>query len=230
MDLRGNIARGLFILCLPVLLVTASIAMAINSSWLYNRGIEKYSLAQVESRGLAKSEVDKAVRGLISYFNSAERYISVTVMKDGKLVRLFNDREVTHLKDVKDLIWLDYRVLLGTLVYVLLYVGILLWRRKARRLAWDVVGGSSLTLALMLALGLGTLFGFDQLFLQFHLISFTNEFWQLDPATDYLIMLFPQEFWADAFLFVALGALIGTVVLGLAAGGHLFFRRQRVRP
>ncbi len=54
-----------------------------------------------------------------------------------------------------------------------------------------MVGGNSITLTLMLALGLGTLLGFDQLFWQFHLISFANELWQLDPTRDYLILLFP---------------------------------------
>jgi integral membrane protein (TIGR01906 family) len=73
----------------------------------------------------------------------------------------------------------------------------------------------------MLALGLGMLLGFDQLFLQFHLISFTNEFWQLDPSKDYLIMLFPQGFWYDATLFCTLATVIGAVVLSGAAGVYL---------
>ncbi len=78
-----------------------------------------------------------------------------------------------------------------------------------------------MTLALMLALGLGTLLGFDQLFLQFHLLSFANDFWQLDPTRDYLVMLFPQGFWYDATLFVALATAVGAVVLGGLAGWYL---------
>ncbi len=82
----------------------------------------------------------------------------------------------------------------------------------------------------MLALGLGTLLGFDQLFLQFHLLSFANDFWQLDPTRDYLIMLFPQGFWYDATLFCALGTAAGAVVLGGVAGGYLLFTRSRATP
>ncbi|MBL7125056.1 MAG: DUF1461 domain-containing protein, partial [Dehalococcoidales bacterium] len=176
MRILGIAAKWLFMLCLPVLLLTASLGWATNSLWLYEYGFEKYNVSQVT--GLAEVELEKAAAGLIGYFNSDEDYISLTLVKDGEPFELFNQREVIHLKDVKGLIWLDYWVLLGTLVYVLAYAGIsLFWRKRRywRRLAWGVVGGGGITLALMLALGLGTLLGFDQLFLQFHLISFTNE-------------------------------------------------------
>jgi len=222
----GFAARWVFILCLPVLLLTASIGWAVNSLWLYRYGFEKYHVNH--TTGLAGSELEKAAAGLISYFNSNEEYINVTVQKEDKPFVLFNQREVIHLRDVKELIWLDYRVLLGTLVYVLAFAGAcLFWRRKRywRRLARAVVGGSGITLALMLLLGLGTLLNFDQLFLQFHLISFANDFWLLDPSKDYLIMLFPGGFWYDVTLFCALATVVGAVVLGGVGWGWLWRSR-----
>ena len=223
----GIIAQWLFILCLPVLLLTASLGWAVNSHWLYNYGFAKYDVGQ--TTGLADAELEKAASGLISYFNSGEEYISLTVIKDGQPLELFNQREVIHLKDVKGLIWLDYWVGLGTLVYVLAYAGVcLFWRKRKywRRLAWGVVGGGGLTLALMLALGLGTLFGFSSLFRQFHLLFFSNDFWLLDPTSDYLIMLFPDGFFYDAALFCAIGAAAVAVILGGMAGGLLLAKRQ----
>ncbi len=229
MKILGIAAKWLFILCLPILLLTASLSWAVNSLWLYQCGFEEYSVSQ--TTGLAEVELEKAAKGLISYFNSDEEYISLTVVKDGQPFELFSQREAFHLKDVKGLIWLDYWVLLGTLVYALTYAGVSLFRRRKRywrRLAWGVVGGSGVTLALMLALGLGMLLGFDQLFLQFHLISFTNELWQLDPTKDYLIMLFPQGFWFDATLFCVLATVIGAVVLGGVAGIYLKRTREKL--
>ena len=210
MDILDNIAKWLFILCLPILLLTAGIGWSVNSLWLYKYGFEEYNVGQ--TTGLAEAELEKAAVGLISYFNSDEEYISLTVVKDGKPLELFNEREVIHLKDVKGLFRLNYRLLLGTLIYGLVYAGIgLLWRKERRRLAKAVVIGSGITLGLLLVLGIGSLLNFDQLFLMFHLISFTNEFWMLDPARDYLIMLFPAGFWYDAALF------IGGITVGLAA-------------
>jgi len=207
-------------LCLPILLLSASLSWAVNSHWLYKYGFQKYGVSQ--TTGLAQSELETAATGLISYFNSDDEYITLTVVKDGEPFVLFNQREVAHLRDVKDLIWLDYRFLLMTLIYTLTYAGVsLLWRKDWRRLARGVAGGSGITLALMLALGLGILLGFDQLFWQFHVISFANELWQLDPTKDYLIMLFPQGFWYDAAIFCAVVTAGLAIILGGVAGVYL---------
>jgi len=220
------IAKWLFILCLPILLLTASLGGAVNSLWLYEYGFQKYDVSQ--TTGLAEVELETAAAGLISYFNSDDEDITLTVVKDGEPFELFNEQEVAHLRDVKNLIWLDYCFLLGMLIYTLGYAGVsLLWGEDWRRLARGVVWGSGITLALMLALGLGILLGFDQLFWQFHIISFANELWQLDPARDYLIMLFPRDFWYDAALFCTLAVALGAVVLGGIAGGCLLFTRRR---
>jgi len=221
-------AKWLFILCLPVFLLTASIGWAVNSQWLYENGFEKYNVSQ--TTGLANSELEMAASGLISYFNSDEEAIDLTVTKDGQPFTLFNQREIAHLKDVKGLIRLDYWVMLGTGIYAISYAGInLFWRRKEywRRLAWSVVGGGSITLGLMLVLGLAAILDFDQFFLQFHLFTFANDLWQLDPTKDYLIMLFPQNFWYDATMFCALGTVVMAVILAGVAGGYLISTRSK---
>ena len=205
-------AQWFFIICLPILLLTASLSAAANSHWLYHYGFDKYDISRVT--GLAPSELDRVSEGLINYFNSGDDFISLTVTRDGESFELFNEREVGHLKDVKGLFRLGYYVLLGTLIYALVYSGISLFWWRDRRLARGLVGGSGLTLVLMLALGLVILLDFDRFFLQFHLLSFANDLWILDPSTDYLIMLFPRGFWLDAALFCTLSTLAGALILG----------------
>ena len=230
MKILANIARWLFILCLPPLLMSATIAIEFNSLQLYTNGFEKYNVSQ--TTGLSETELEKAAAGLISYFNSDEEYISLTVIKDGADFTLFNERETGHLKDVKGLIRLNFRLLLGTAIYVGIYAGMcLFWKRKKywRSLARSVVIGASIALGLIVALGVGSLvMNFDQLFLRFHFLAFTNDLWMLNPATDYLIMLFPEGFWFDA------GMLFGQVIAG-AAGillgvGLVYLRRTRKNP
>ena len=221
-------ARWLFILCLPALLLTASIGFAVNNQWLYEYGFDKYNVGQ--ATGLADSELENAASGLIDYFNSNKDSIEITIIKDGQSFTLFNQKEVAHLKDVKGLIWLDYWVLLGTGVYVLVYAVVsLCWlaRECRRRLATAVINGSGLTIVLILLLGLLALLDFDRFFLQFHLISFTNDLWQLDPTKDYLIMLFPQGFWYDATLFCAVLTVAMAAILAGVAGGYLLITRRR---
>jgi integral membrane protein (TIGR01906 family) len=212
------------------MLLTASISLAINSQWLYEYGFDKYNVSQ--TTGLDDIELKKVASGLIGYFNSAEETIELTVVKDGEPFTLFNQREVTHLRDVKGLFWLDYWVLLGTGIYVLLYTLVsLCWLTKEywRSLAILTIIGSGLTLGLMLFLGLAAILDFDSFFWQLHIISFANDFWLLDPAKDYLIMLFPRGFWYDVILFCT-SVTVGLVaIVGGAAGGYLLYRRTKGR-
>jgi len=216
-------AKWIAILCLPLVLFTGTIALAANSAWLYQYGFDKYQVN--ETTGITKPELDKAADGLIHYFNSDEEYINLTVSKDNQPFQLFNEREIDHLKDVKSLIWLDYRVLLGTLIVVLGYAISMVSRRDRRQLAWAGIGGGALTLAIMAFMGIYALIDFNGLFINFHLLSFTNDLWQLNPATDYLIMLFPEGFWFDAFLYIA--AFIGVSAVAILSTGIAYLKRHR---
>jgi integral membrane protein (TIGR01906 family) len=213
MTILKTAAQWLLVLCLPLLLLTASVSAAANCPRLYQYGFEKYAVSQVT--GLSSTELDKAARGLIGYFNSGDEYIDLTVAKNGQPFTLFNEREVAHLKDVKGLFRLVYKILLGSGVYALVFLGVsLFWWRDRRRLGQGLFFGGCLTLASMLVLGLVIALDFDGFFLRFHLLSFANDFWMLDPAVDYLIMMFPQGFWFDAALTCAIATAAGAVILG----------------
>ncbi len=221
-----EVTKWLFFLCLPLLLISASTGGAANSLALYRYGFDKFGVSQ--TTGLSEAELEKTARGLIHYFNSSEEYINLTVVKNGRTFTLFNEREVIHLKDVKGLFRLGYWIFLGSLLYALAYAGFLLWLRERRWLARGLLVGSGLTLGLMLVLGLSAMLNFDQFFLQFHLLSFSNEFWQLDPGQDYLIMLFPRGFWYDATLICAAATATGAAILG-GVGMYIYSSAGRSR-
>ncbi|MBA7473182.1 MAG: TIGR01906 family membrane protein [Dehalococcoidia bacterium] len=221
-----KVTKWLFILCLPLILLSASIGGAANSLALYRYGFDKYDVSR--TTGLSELELDRAARGLVYYFNSSDEYINLTVVKDNQAFTLFNQREAIHLKDVRGLFRLDYWILLGTLIYALIYVGFLIWLKEWHQLARGLLWGSGLTIGLIVVLGLSAMLNFDQFFLQFHRLSFTNELWQLDPSQDYLIMLFPRGFWYDATLFIAIATAVGAVILG-GVGIYIFSSAGRNR-
>ncbi len=230
MRVLGNIAKWLFIFSLPALLISAAVNFEFNSLWLYRNGFEKYNVS--EATGLDEAELEKAAAGLIGYFNSGDEYISLTVVKDGEPLELFNQREVAHLKDVKALVQLNLRLLVGTAAYVGVYAGIsLFWRRKRyrRQLAWSTVIGSSIALGMIIALGAGSvLLDFSQLFTRFHFLAFTNDLWMLNPATDYLIMLFPEGFWYDSA--VLMGQITAAAAGTLCGVGGIYLKRTKKQP
>ena len=207
--------------CLPLLIITGSIRWGVSEIRLYEYGFDKYQISQ--STGIDELELRRIAQHLIDYFNAKADSAQVTVAKEGERFSLFNERELVHLQDVRSLIRLDYWVQRGTLIImVICCLALLLWLRGSWRiLVKGLLWGSLATLGLMGILALWAVFGFKQLFLLFHLVSFSNKYWILDPARDYLIMLFPEGFFYDAALFGFAAVILEALFVGGIAFGVL---------
>ena len=217
---------ALFIAAVPVFLITASVAWAFNSPGLYQAGFEKYDISL--RSGITGEDLRQVAADLRGYFNSGEEPLNVRTRIFGEERELFNDREVHHMRDVKRLVWGVYLLAAVSGAYLLASIGVGFAGRRsryleplARRAAW----GGGVTVVLLILFGLLAAVAFDALFLLFHQISFANDFWQLDPRKDYLVLLFPQNFWFDATLWFALRALAAGLALVVAGTGYLTWRR-----
>lgn len=86
--------------------------------------------------------------------------------------------------------------------------------------AWGkaLIGGAALFLGLAGLLALVCALDFNRAFIAFHHLFFTNDLWLLDPATDLMIRLLPETFFAQVAGRAALLALLGpagALVLGV---------------
>ena len=223
-----RVVAALVIVSVPLFLIGASVAWAVNDPGLYRRGFEKYNIS--ERSGITDEDLIKAGIELRRYFNSSEEPLRVVVPVYGVERELYNEREIHHMRDVKGLVRGVYWFAAISLVFLLVVkgAGYCLWRWAfARQMALLGLYGGCLTLALVLAVGLFALVGFDSLFLLFHQISFTNDLWQLDPRTDYLLIMFPLGFWFDATIRVAVTTIAGAVLLVAVSGGYLWYYNRR---
>jgi integral membrane protein (TIGR01906 family) len=217
MKIVMSVARVLFIICLPCLLLTAAIAVAVNSNWLYTHGFEKFNVRQSLAENgyyLTRADMSDIARGFIRYWNSNEQYINLNVPQQGQSVALFNQDEIIHFRDVKKLFLLDYNVLIGTLFYCLFFSWVSVFRENGRyrkKLAVATLWGSGITLVLMVMMGIGTLVNFDKLFYDFHLLVFTNTFWSTEGN---MLLLFPDGFWYDAVTYIVIGIAALAAILG----------------
>ena len=220
----------LFVVAVPVFLITGSLTWAFNSIGLYESGFEKYRIARAS--GISPGDLRQVALDLREYFNSGQEPLHVRTSIFGLERDLFNEKEVHHMRDVKRLLWGVY-VALGVSAACLLALGAVGFARERRgylrTLSRRTLWGGGLTVALLVIFGIVASVGFDALFLVFHRISFANDFWQLDPRTDYLVLLFPQGFWFDATVWVALRAIAGGLILAAAGGGYLAWQRWRTR-
>jgi integral membrane protein (TIGR01906 family) len=126
-------------------------------------------------------------------------FLADVIMDNGQ--PLYNDRELSHMLDVKNLTQVVLQV--WYLVIALFAFGVLLfWKSNELWGFWQAVRqGGWLTIGLVAAILLGVLLSFNALFTAFHRIFFTGDTW-LFYFSDSLIRLFPQRFWMDVFFFI----------------------------
>ena len=220
----------LFVLAIPILLVTASVTWAINDLRLYAHGFDKFDIPA--KTGIERPDLIQAAADIRGYFNSGQDKIDLRAPVFGQERSLFGGREVAHMKDVKDLIRGVY--MLGAVAGLYLLsasLAGLLWKGGVflPHLARWLLRGSVLTIGIIATVGLFALVAFDQLFLLFHKISFANDFWRLDPSRHYLVRMFPEGFWFDATLFVGIVSVGLALLLADASAAYLLALRHRSR-
>lgn len=132
------------------------------------------------------------------------RYLGELVDTSGD--PLFLASEVQHMADVKSVIVLAF--LAGLVLAVIMVIGMVYLRRRSlggvRR---ALFAGSIATLALIVALGVLALTGWERFFTEFHKVFFADGTWTF-YTDDTLIRLFPSQFWMDAGIFIGAFVLI----------------------
>ena len=223
------IAYWLFVLSLPLLLLTSTIRLGVNSTHIYEYSFNKYHISQVT--GIDSAQLSEVARKLIKYFNSRVETPQIEVVKDGKKFELFQENEqnceLTHLKDVKGLFQLDYLMQRISLAYTIIYILLFLlwWKGRWQDLVKGIKRGCALTLVLIAVLGIASIFlNFEQLFIQFHQLVFHNLCWM---STGYLPRLFPELFWRDIALFGSGTIAASALLLGGIAWAVPFIHRSR---
>ncbi len=133
--------------------------------------------------------------------------------------QVYNERELSHMVDVKDLVVIGLKVWYALLA-LLLALGVWAWRAGWwRDFSLMLASGGKLTMFLLTAMIVFVFINFNQLFTSFHRIFFQGDTW-LFLFSDTLIRLFPMRFWRDAFI------LAGSLTfLGGAALWYYFERR-----
>ena len=121
---------------------------------------------------------------------------------------VFNTRERAHMADVRRIVVVFAVVVLAGILVLLL--GGIRWRGRAW--FWGAVARGAAILAVgAVVIGAAFAFAFDQAFTLFHEILFPAGTWTFDPATDRLVQLFPDQFWTETSVAIAVVGLALTV-------------------
>jgi integral membrane protein (TIGR01906 family) len=230
MGFARMLATLIFVIALPVALLSTNIRLLANAPLVYDYAFDRYNAE--DSTGLSRADLDSTAGALRQYFNNDEKTFFHTVTEGGLPEPVFNARETRHMEDVKRLfVWVN-RVQELSVILVLAYViSFFVWSRdgNVRELAQQSLVGLGIGAVGVGGIAIFAAFGFDSAFTRFHQVLFSNNFWQLDPSTDHLIQMFPEPFWRDVTIFLGATCAVEALLIAGVSAVYLMGSRSERR-
>lgn len=195
--------RKLLTLIIAITLVLISLSTAIRYG-VTEEGFYDKTFEKLDSRnkvGLNEADFEAVKDLLIAYVDLKTEKFSVPVTIEGQKVDFFNDKERSHMVDVRSLFVLNRNIQMGAIFCMLLAYLFGKYVLKQRRLLIDgLIVSGMVMLVLISVLGIGATQDFTGVFIKFHELFFSNELWLLDPATDRMIVLLEESFFSSMAL------------------------------
>jgi len=158
--------------------------------------------------------------------------LDVEAQVGGVEQEVFGEREKDHMVDVQAL-YINARNVrtIGLIVApVLILLAFLIYRKKAiKLLCRSFLYTSGAFLVLVVAIGLYAVIDFSAFWTAFHHVFFTNDLWLLNPNTDVLIMMVPEQFFFDLVTRIIIRFVSVFAVLSIAAFVGLKLYRKRLK-
>lgn len=218
-DMRTTTRAGPALLALLASVATVIMILGVAVSLFFNPlwiGFEQERAGVPAITGWTSGQV-RAVTGsiLADLFVGPPTFAAAV---DGQPV--LDAAERSHMVDVRDVL-LPAMIVLGSAVLLL---AVLFATGRHRAWLWRAIarGSGALTVA-GIVIGIAVVFFFDAAFLLFHLVFFPQGNFSFDPRTQRLTQLFPEPFWTETVIAIALVGLL------LAAGITLAARRRAAR-
>jgi integral membrane protein (TIGR01906 family) len=221
-----TIIRWLVILAMPFFLGLGTIRAII--AWDYPAF--EYPRIAPDPYGFTPEQRLELAHGTLDYLQRPEPASEVIYLLEdlplpGTTRPLYNESEISHMIDVKNVADAMKRIAYVAGGIVAVGLAILLIPRATRPFGWRTLMLAGLGTVIVLAvIALAILIAWPIFFVQFHELLFPPGTWTF-AYTDSLIRLFPEQFWFDIGVLIS----VATLALGLLAAliGYWMTRRSR---
>lgn len=199
-------------------LLTVALNRIINDTgWLYKEYLSELDDQVRKEYGISAEDASRVLSRMMYYSTGRADDLDVTIVENGEEVAFFNERELSHMRDVraltKTILWMGaLALLIGAAVPITLK---LLKKNEALRTfckAYLIALG--VLLLIVLILGVWIAIDFDSFWTVFHIVFLDLESSTFDPAESRMIRICPAELFSD---FIGIFAFYAAVLVLIAA-------------
>lgn len=195
---------------LALLMSLSTLLFTLSASILGNSYYLPYFRSQMQANGIeavtdrSMDDLMRLSRNLISYLQTG---------RDSLLSSDFAQHEILHMQDVYQLYRIATIICIISAVLCLLLGYLFFFHRRGSdesrlrlRYLWRSMTVYYVLIAIVI---IASIIDFYGMFILFHEVFFTNDLYLLDPRSDLLIQLLPEQFFARISLRIALWHLLG---------------------
>lgn len=206
---------GLFLI---VALLLSSVEGVVFNKTFYQNLYTKLDWAnQIQ---VSQADLEHSIFMMVDYVQEKRDDLEGEIVWKGKTQSTFNSKEIRHMKDVRDL-WLKARNVMyfswiGALICGLFVIA-LCSKQSVIWLFEGLKASLSFFFIVLMLFGFWWIVDFTGFWTWFHTIVFPgNQDWLLNPATDFMIVICPEEMFSTMIFQIALRLILrlGLVFLG----------------
>ena len=214
--------------CLMILfLITSVEAVTYWTPGYYEKEYTKYNVA--EDVNMELDDLLSVTHEMMAFLRGDRADLHVPTVVGGVSREFFNEREIAHMEDVRNLFLAAVSLRrICALIAVLCIALLFFLKADVKRILPKMLRlGTGIFLLLAAGLTLIISTDFTKYFIVFHKIFFTNDLWMLNPATDLLINIVPEPFFVDTA--ARIGITFAAMTAVLFAASLLFERYEKKR-
>ncbi len=211
---KNKILFGISFFCLIISLLLTIIDLNCFDQSFYQKEYVQNNTS--EETGMNEEDLWDTTLVLFDYLHDARDDLSVQHEVNGTVREIFDSREKAHMVDVKNL-YLNTIVVRNVLAIVglILFVVAILLNKKDWITSMYIGYKRSLGLlfVIILAILIYAAIDFNSFWIQFHYLFFTNDLFFLDPNTEILINMVPEQFFFDLVIRIIFMFMFSVIVL-----------------
>ncbi|MDI6603622.1 MAG: TIGR01906 family membrane protein [Thermoanaerobacteraceae bacterium] len=223
----NNIITISITILLSICIILTNLQFVAFNNDFYQREFEKYKVEN--ATGMDINQLKKTAVRIQDYLSYKVDNLQTDAVIYGKKTRVFNDRELKHMEDVRILFKKGFflRNMSVAVIFLLILLMYFINKRSLYNLFNSLFTGMLWMLCIVVVGVIIISFNFNIWFTYFHLYFFNNNLWQFDVARDKLIQMLPEGFFSDAVYLTAKNSIItfGFILLSL-----YFVKRKLLKP
>ena len=187
-------------------------------------------LERPQAIGISLEELVRVTSELLDYMAGRREALDIRAVIQGEERYVFNAREIAHMVDVRNLFAkanLTRNISLVSFIVIFILSYAVFGKIALPGFLKSFVAVSTAMYLLLLSLYLFAMLEFTLFWDLFHRLAFDNYLWLLDPRTDILIQMVPEQFFYNTVMRVIVYFVSALLVPTLASLFYIFSLRRK---